>query len=153
MYSIYVEDFMVKDVKFIYHKMTYEQLKNLLLEAKTLVRFPLVDNPKRRILLGSVSRLQLIKLIEQQIGRKRRMQVATMRVKAAQAKAREDALRDELDKLARFQVRPTSDVLVIPQLYGKVNCFFFLCDKQLSCLLVFTCIDSQMLLVCIEEIS
>lgn len=75
MYSVYVEDFMVKDVKFIYNKITYEKLKEVLLECKNLVRFPLVDSPNKRILVGSITRLQLIRLIERHIGRKRRIQV------------------------------------------------------------------------------
>lgn len=118
MYSIYVEDFMIRNVKFIYNKMTYQELKDLLLDAKHLLRFPLVDNPQKRILLGSVTRLQLIRLIEKHIGRERRLHVATLRMKAAQARAREDALRHELEQLERFSrfelVRTPRNVLVIP---------------------------------------
>lgn len=50
------------------------------------------------------------------------LQVATIRAKAAQAQAREEALRSELeklDKLSRFQVRPTSDVIIVPQVFDS----------------------------------
>lgn len=44
-YSVYVEDFMVRDVKFIWNNMTYRELKTMLKENKNLRSFPLVDNP------------------------------------------------------------------------------------------------------------
>lgn len=65
---------MVTDVKYIYHGMTFEKLKNLLTENKKIQSFPLVNNPVRLILLGSIQRLQLIELIERQVGKYRRMQ-------------------------------------------------------------------------------
>jgi len=75
MYNIYVEDFMVRDVKYIWHGISYQELKNILKENRKLRGFPLVDNPDSMILLGSIQRLQLIKLIEKHIGRERRLQV------------------------------------------------------------------------------
>lgn len=75
MYSVYVEDFMTRDVKCIYEGMTYEQLKAMLKENKRLKSFPLVDNPDNMVLLGSIQRMHLIELIEQHIGRERRLQV------------------------------------------------------------------------------
>ncbi|XP_015836329.1 chloride channel protein 2 [Tribolium castaneum] len=73
-YSVYVEDFMITDVKYIYHGMPFEQLKNLLKDNKKIKSFPLVNNPVRLILLGSIQRLQLIELIERQVGKHRRLQ-------------------------------------------------------------------------------
>lgn len=75
MYNIYVEDFMVRDVKYIFHGMSYEKLKTLLKENRRLQSFPLVDKPESMVLLGSIQRLHLIQLIEKQIGRERRLQV------------------------------------------------------------------------------
>lgn len=100
MYSIYVEDFMLHDVKFIYHKMTYEQLKQVLLDNRKLTRLPLVDNPKSRILLGSIQRMQLIKLLEKQVGRERRLEEAARRVKQAEEERKTRSL-------------PSSEILVI----------------------------------------
>lgn len=97
MYSIFVEDFMVHDVKFVYHKMTYEQLKQLLLDNKNLHRFPLVDNATNRILLGSIQRAQLVALIERQVGREKRLLEATRRMRDVQEKAKQAVLKLEND--------------------------------------------------------
>lgn len=84
MYSIYVEDFMIRDVKYIWNGMTYSELKTILQENRNLRGFPLVDNPDSMILLGSMQRLELRRLIEKQIGRERRQQVAAKWQKEAQ---------------------------------------------------------------------
>lgn len=75
MYNVYVEDFMVRDVRYIWHGISYQKLKEILKENRKLRGFPLVDNPDSMILLGSIQRLELIKLIEKHIGRERRLQV------------------------------------------------------------------------------
>lgn len=69
---------MVRDVKYIYCKMTYNELKRVLLDSKHLSRFPLVDNPESMVLLGSIQRMQLIKLIQRHVGRERRLQVKSL---------------------------------------------------------------------------
>lgn len=66
---------MVCDVKHIWHGMSYQNLKDVLKSNKKLRGFPLVDNPESMILLGSIQRLELIKMIEKHIGRERRLQV------------------------------------------------------------------------------
>ncbi|KOB75466.1 Chloride channel protein 2 [Operophtera brumata] len=130
MYDICVEDFMVRDVKYIWNKMTFQQLKDILKENKSVVHgaawlytplgaceghrttgrpreetasrgavasrgraqagthsptvtvrgthFPLVDSPSSMVLLGSIHRWELVKVIEQQVGRERRLQVAAL---------------------------------------------------------------------------
>lgn len=44
-YNVYVEDFMVRDVKFIWYNMSYRDLKKVLRSNKALRVFPLVDKP------------------------------------------------------------------------------------------------------------
>lgn len=66
---------MVRDVRYIWHGISYQRLKEILKENRKLRGFPLVDNPESMILLGSIQRLELIKLIEKHIGRERRLQV------------------------------------------------------------------------------
>jgi len=66
---------MVRDVKYIWHGISYQKLKDILKENRKLRGFPLVDNPDSMILLGSIQRLALVKLIEKHIGRERRLQV------------------------------------------------------------------------------
>lgn len=75
MYKVCVENFMIRDIKYIFYGMTYEQLKTLLKDNRRLLCFPLVDNPANMVLLGSIQRIQLIQLIEKQIGKERRLQV------------------------------------------------------------------------------
>lgn len=53
---------MVRDVKYIFHSMTYEELKQVLKENRKLQSFPLVDKPDSMILLGSIQRMQLIQV-------------------------------------------------------------------------------------------
>lgn len=119
MYSVYVQDFMVRDVKYIFNNMTYEQLKTLLKENRKLQSFPLVDNHDNMILLGSIQRLQLIQLIEKHIGRERRLQVAAIRQREAEERAREEAERKAEERKrrpSRFQVVPAPDVLGVKQM-------------------------------------
>lgn len=119
MYNICVEDFMVRDIKYIFHTINYEQLKTILKESRRLQSFPLVDSPDNMVLLGSIQRIQLIQLIEQQIGRERRLQVAAIRQREAQERAREEAerkARERQRRPSRFQVVPAPDVLGVKQL-------------------------------------
>ncbi|XP_018575781.1 chloride channel protein 2 [Anoplophora glabripennis] len=74
-YEVYVEDFMVKNVKFAFLGMTYAELKNLLLTNRKHKVFPLVDHPQNMTLLGSVPREELVWLIDRKIGIARRRQV------------------------------------------------------------------------------
>jgi len=48
-YSVYVENFMVRDVKFIWRGMKYRDLKDVLKENKHLRSFPLVDKPGKKL--------------------------------------------------------------------------------------------------------
>ncbi|EZA49145.1 hypothetical protein DMN91_005253 [Ooceraea biroi] len=116
MYNIYVEDFMVRDVKYIWHGISYQKLKEILKENRKLRGFPLVDNPESMILLGSIQRLQLIKLIEKHIGRERRLQVAQKWHKEAEERAREEMERqmreqERTRRPSRFEVIPAPDIL------------------------------------------
>ncbi|XP_059489334.1 chloride channel protein 2 isoform X2 [Neocloeon triangulifer] len=117
MYNVYVEDFMVREVRYIWHGITFGQLKDILKDNRNLRGFPLVDSPDNMILLGSVQRLELIKLIEKQIGRERRLQVAAKWQKEAQERAMEELerqMREEEEKKrrpSRFEVTPAPDIL------------------------------------------
>ncbi|XP_019876092.2 chloride channel protein 2 isoform X2 [Aethina tumida] len=114
MYHVYVEDFMIREVRYIFYGMTYDQLKQLLKENRRLQSFPLVDKPESMVLLGSIQRIQLIQLIEKQIGRERRLEVALIRQREAEEKAREEAMRKAEERRrrpSRFQVVPAPDML------------------------------------------
>lgn len=118
MYNIFVEDFMVRDVKFIWQTISYQSLKNVLKQNKHLRSLPLVDSPDNMILLGSVQRHELIKMIDKHIGREKRLEVAAKWQKEAEDRAREEFEkrqkefdgRNKSRRSSRFEVVPTSDV-------------------------------------------
>ncbi|XP_068155982.1 chloride channel protein 2 isoform X3 [Drosophila tropicalis] len=125
MYSIFVEDFMVREVKYIWHGISYQKLKEVLKINKTLRSLPLVDSPDNMILLGSVQRYELIKMIEKHIGREKRMDVAQKWQKEAEQRAHEEeqvaaaAKVEEQLKMrrpSRFEVLPAPDILSLRQI-------------------------------------
>lgn len=84
----------------------------------------MVDRPENMILLGSVQRHELIKMIDKHIGREKRLEVAAKWQKEAQEKAREE--QEKLQKEAeernrtrrpsRFEVIPAPDILKLREL-------------------------------------
>ncbi|GBP04873.1 Chloride channel protein 2 [Eumeta japonica] len=114
MYDICVEDFMVRDVKYIWDKMTFQQLKDILKENKAIKSFPLVDSPSSMVLLGSIHRWELVKVIEKQVGRERRLQVAAMWHKEAEAQRRREEEMKRVRRPSRFEVCPAPDILGVP---------------------------------------
>ena len=81
-HRVFVEDFMIRDVKYIWYGMSYSELRDVLKDGKKLRSFPLVDRPDKMVLLGSIQRTELIGAIERQIGRERRTQEALRRHQA-----------------------------------------------------------------------
>ncbi|XP_058128872.1 chloride channel protein 2 isoform X2 [Anopheles ziemanni] len=119
MYNIYVEDFMVRDVRYIWKGISYQQLKEILKANKGLRSLPIVDSPDNRVLLGSVQRYELIKMIDRHIGREKRLEVAAKLMKEAEEKAREEQERQKREaeeaqktrRPSRFEVVPAPDIL------------------------------------------
>ncbi|XP_060807663.1 chloride channel protein 2 isoform X2 [Amyelois transitella] len=112
MYDICVEDFMVRDVKYIWNRMTFQQLKDLLKENKAIKSFPLVDSPASMVLLGSIHRWELVRVIEKQVGRDRRLQIAARWHREAEARRRNEEARKR--RPSRFEVTPAPDMLQVP---------------------------------------
>ncbi|VDO30376.1 unnamed protein product [Onchocerca flexuosa] len=67
-HEIRVGQIMVKNVKFLTKQSTYYELQELLITTNKLMAYPLVDNPSSMILLGSVSRENLLCLLNQIVG-------------------------------------------------------------------------------------
>ena len=65
-YNIFVESFMLSDVKYIWYGMSYAELRDVLTAGKKLKGFPLVDNPEHMVLLGSIRRQELVAVIDRQ---------------------------------------------------------------------------------------
>ncbi|XP_055373776.1 chloride channel protein 2 isoform X2 [Condylostylus longicornis] len=128
MYSIYVEDFMVRDLQYIWQNISYQKLKEILKSNKALRSLPLVDNPENMILLGSVQRYELIKMIDKHIGREKRMEVAQKWKKEAEeriAREEEERIKKEQEEAAkirrpsRFEVLPAPDILALRQQFSN----------------------------------
>ncbi|XP_061675843.1 chloride channel protein 1 [Syngnathoides biaculeatus] len=71
-YNIFVEDIMVRKVKFLSSHSTYREL-NHLLETTTLKTIPLVDSKESMILLGSIERMELQAAIDWWVSPARRI--------------------------------------------------------------------------------
>ncbi|XP_046643134.1 chloride channel protein 2-like isoform X1 [Daphnia pulicaria] len=78
-HSIFVEDFMNRNVKYIWHGITFGELKNLIADSQGIRSFPLLGDTEQKILLGSVQRVELMALIERHIGAERRLEAAANR--------------------------------------------------------------------------
>lgn len=91
---------MNRNIKFIWHGMTYRELRDILAENPGIRSFPLLDNTgtstsrsirmwlthiknsfvtEQMILLGSVQRLELFLMISRHIGPERRIETAARR--------------------------------------------------------------------------
>ncbi|XP_007954804.1 chloride channel protein 1 [Orycteropus afer afer] len=71
-FTIFVEDIMVRDVKFVSASCTYGELQALL-QTTTVKTLPLVDSKESMILLGSVERSELQALLQQHLSAERRL--------------------------------------------------------------------------------
>uniref|UniRef100_A0A8C3VZC1 Chloride channel protein n=1 Tax=Catagonus wagneri TaxID=51154 RepID=A0A8C3VZC1_9CETA len=74
-FTIFVEDIMVRDVKFVSASCTYGELQNLL-QTTTFKTLPLVDSKDSMILLGSVERSELQSLLQRHLCPERRLRAA-----------------------------------------------------------------------------
>ncbi|XP_030042271.1 chloride channel protein ClC-Kb-like [Microcaecilia unicolor] len=72
-HDIYAEDFMVTDLKYLVKDFQYKDICSML-KVSNLQQFPLVDSEDSKILLGSVKRKHLAKLLSQQLSTERRLQ-------------------------------------------------------------------------------
>ncbi|KAK5613965.1 Chloride channel protein 1 [Crenichthys baileyi] len=71
-YNIFVEDIMVRKVKFISSQSTYREVKHLL-DSSSLKTIPLVDSKDSMILLGSIDRVELLALCDWWLSPERRL--------------------------------------------------------------------------------
>ncbi|XP_053548756.1 chloride channel protein 1 isoform X1 [Bombina bombina] len=75
-YNIFVEDIMVRDIRFISSHCTYRDLRNVL-QSCTHKTLPLVESPDCMVLLGSIERSEIIALLERLLSRERRQRLAS----------------------------------------------------------------------------
>uniref|UniRef100_A0A8C8A6J4 Chloride channel, voltage-sensitive 1a n=1 Tax=Oryzias sinensis TaxID=183150 RepID=A0A8C8A6J4_9TELE len=72
LYNTFVENIMVRKVKFISSQSTYREVKHLL-DSSSLKTIPLVDSKDSMILLGSIDRLELLALCDWWLSPERRL--------------------------------------------------------------------------------
>lgn len=114
MYNIFVEDFMLREVKCIWQTISYQSLKTILKQNKHLRSLPLVDSPENMILLGSVQRHELIKMIDKHVGREKRLDVAAKWQKEAEDRVREEYEKRQKEFQERNRNRRSSQFEVVP---------------------------------------
>ncbi|XP_053307318.1 chloride channel protein 1 isoform X2 [Spea bombifrons] len=75
-YNIFVEDIMVREIRFVSSRCTYGDLLSLLQSCahKTL---PLVESAECMVLLGSIERSEIVDLLERILSRERRLRLAS----------------------------------------------------------------------------
>ncbi|XP_058602716.1 chloride channel protein 1 isoform X2 [Onychostoma macrolepis] len=73
-YNIFVEDIMVKKIKFLSPQSTYRELRDLL-ESTSLKTIPLVDSKESMILLGSIERCELQAALDWWLSAERRVYI------------------------------------------------------------------------------
>ncbi|XP_022661576.1 chloride channel protein 2-like isoform X2 [Varroa jacobsoni] len=104
-HTIYVEDIMVRDIAYIWQGATYRDLKQLLKDNKRLMCFPFVESPHSMILLGSIPRVELLRLLELQLGRFRRLEEVARR-RSQDVSGRSP--RGDQRRMSRFVVSPVT---------------------------------------------
>ncbi|XP_069071648.1 chloride channel protein ClC-Kb-like isoform X2 [Pleurodeles waltl] len=72
-HDIYAEDFMITDLKYLVKGFKYKDIRDLL-KVSDLRQFPLVDSQGTKILLGSIKKKHLAKLLSEQLSTERRLQ-------------------------------------------------------------------------------
>ncbi|GIY98461.1 chloride channel protein 2 [Caerostris extrusa] len=84
-HNVYVADIMVRDVVSVWRGCSYKDLRSILKLKKRLQFFPLVESLESMILLGSIQRIELLRLLELQLGRERRLQEAAKRTQLSES--------------------------------------------------------------------
>lgn len=71
-HRIFVEDFMERDLHFVFGKCTYRYIRHLLASKNSKLRiYPFVKSPESMILLGTVERTELQALLDNHLSRQR----------------------------------------------------------------------------------
>ncbi|XP_035225606.1 chloride channel protein 2-like [Stegodyphus dumicola] len=105
-YNIYVEDIMVREIVYISEGATYREIKTIIKGNKRLHSFPLVESSDSMILLGSVQRMELMRLLERHLGRERRLEEVARRQSVDEGTYK--AVQEQERKMSRFEVVPVS---------------------------------------------
>ncbi|XP_035209819.1 chloride channel protein 2-like isoform X3 [Stegodyphus dumicola] len=105
-YNIYVDDIMVREIIYISEGATYREIKAVLKGNKRLQSFPLVESSESMILLGSVQRIELMRLLERHLGRERRLEEVARRQSVDEGTYK--AAQEQERRMSRFEVIPVA---------------------------------------------
>ncbi|XP_055929436.1 chloride channel protein 2-like isoform X2 [Argiope bruennichi] len=105
-HNVYVEDIMVRDIVYIWEGATYREIKSILKSNKRLQSFPLVESSESMILLGSVQRMELMRLLERHLGRERRLEEVARRKSVDEGTYK--AAQEQQRRMSRFEVIPVA---------------------------------------------
>lgn len=86
--NICVDEFMVKNVKFIKRNTTYYDIQRVLVTNPKLEQFPLVDNELNMYLLGSVQRTELLALLNNNLSLQRYVRSKSKRARKSRRQER-----------------------------------------------------------------
>lgn len=70
-HRIFVQDFMQRDLLYVWDGCTYRYLQHLITSKKNLAIYPFVKNPDSMILLGTIDRYELQLMLENQLNKTR----------------------------------------------------------------------------------
>lgn len=99
-YNVFVRDFMVRDVKYVWRGMTFKELKAVLEDAKKVRAFPIVDAHGSKVLLGSIQRTELQAALDELTGRERRQQALAQKLRES-LKREEDERRMRKERMVK----------------------------------------------------
>ena len=99
-YNVFVRDFMVREVKYVWRGMTFKELKAVLEDAKKVRAFPIVDGHGSKVLLGSIQRTELQAALDELTGRERRQQAMAQKLRES-LKREDDERRMRRERMVR----------------------------------------------------
>uniref|UniRef100_A0A8C5RBU8 Chloride voltage-gated channel 1 n=1 Tax=Leptobrachium leishanense TaxID=445787 RepID=A0A8C5RBU8_9ANUR len=108
-YNIFVEDIMVKDIRFVSSRCTYKDLLSIL-QSCTHKTLPLVESAECMVLLGAIERSEVVALLERILSRERRQRLASAPYKgqrSADLRGKRDSFRfvDEEETAGEEEVK------------------------------------------------
>ena len=124
-HRIFVEDFMERDLLYVWEGCTFRYLRHLLNSKKHLTAYPYVKSPESMILLGTVERIELQTLLENHLSKDRMIEELKKKPSLAQGLNKPSPTCPIHGSQQRFQVAtiPENEVLEITTV-GVSHLFF-----------------------------
>ena len=123
-HRVFVQDFMERDLLYVWDGCTYRYLRHLLNSKKHLNVYPFVKSPESMILLGTVERLELQTILENHLSKDRMIEELKRKPSLAQGLNRPSPTCPIHGQQQRFQVAtiPENEVLEITSVGVSTFC-------------------------------